>query len=160
MLNSQLKKKHLRGVRKFLEYKDIENAVNWIIGRLISNMRNVTTNENYRLYFSPSIVQLHENVKSDYNYEKDLELMQLEKFDKSIIRKGIQKIYDNLIFEENFYLDDINYLCEKFGFVIDDILKNNISKTLNFKKERQAESGNSQLVFVFESEYKETNNEL
>lgn len=152
MLNSQLKKKHLRGVRKFLKYKNIENAVNWIIGRLISNMRNITTNENYKLYFTPCFVQLDENIESDYSYEKDLELMQLEKFDKSTIRKGIQKIYDNLIFEENFYLEDVSYLCEKFGFVIDDILKNNIPKTFNFKKERQVESGNSQLVFVFGSD--------
>ena len=145
MLKSQLKKSHLKGISRFLQCKNVANAVNWLIERLLNNMRNITTNRKYKLYCAPSFGQLHENIKSNDELEAVLELIELEKFDKDTLKKGLQTICGNLIFEEDF---DIEYFCEKFGFEVSEIVD---TQTINFQKykKEQAESGNSQLVFVF-----------
>ena len=150
ILKSQLKKKHLSSVRSFLEYKNIENAIKWFIQRLLNNMRNITTNKKYKLFFTANFTKLHENIEIEYDYEKTLEKLDLQKMNRNIIKNGLKRVWNESKFDNDFDLDDMKYLCEKFGFVIDDIVVKNMLNTLNFKKEQQVESGNSQLVFVFE----------
>ena len=148
MLKSQLQKSHLKGISRFLQCKNISNAVSWLIERLLNNMRNITTNPKYKLYCAPSFKQLHENIKSNDELEVVLELIELEKFDKATIKKGLQTIWNNSILEEDFDYDDIKYLCEKFEFEVSEIVGTQAINFQKYKKE-QTESGNSQLVFVF-----------
>jgi len=148
MLKSQLQKSHLKGISRFLKCENIANAVSWLIERLLNNMRNITTNQKYKLYCAPSFGQLHENIKSNDELEAVLELMELEKFDRDTIKKGLQSISKNAMFEEDFDYFDMEYLCKKFDLSIKDVFGTDDLVKLNLKKE-QTESGHSQLVFVF-----------
>ena len=148
MLKGQLQKSHLKGISRFLRCENIANAVSWLIERLLNNMRNITTNQKYKLYCAPSFGQLHENIKSNDELDAVLELMELEKFDKDTIKKGLQRIWNNSILEEDFDYFDMEYLCKKFDLSIKDVFGTDDLVKLNLKKE-QTESGHSQLVFVF-----------
>ena len=148
MLKGQLQKSHLKGISRFLQCENISNAVSWLIERLLNNMRNITTNQKYKLYCAPSFGQLHENIKSNDELEVVLELIELEKFDKATIKKGLQTIWENSMFEEDFDYFDMEYLCKKFDLSIKDVFETDDLVKLNLKKE-QTESGHSQLVFVF-----------
>ena len=151
ILKNQLKKCYLNGISRFLNFNDISNAISWLITRIIANMRNITTNSKYKLYCIPSFEQIHENIKSNDELEAMLELMELEKFDRDTLKKGLQTIWNNSILEEDFDYFDMEYLCKKFGFEVSEIIGTQAINLQKYKKE-QAESGHSQLVFVFESE--------
>ena len=152
ILKSQLQKSHLKGISRFLKCENIANAVSWLIERLLNNMRNITTNQKYKLYCAPSFGQLHENIKSNDELEAVLELMELEKFDRDTIKKGLQTIWENSIFEEDFDYFDMEYLCKKFGFEVSQIVGTEAINLQKYKKE-QTESGHSQLMMVFDDEY-------
>ncbi len=152
MLKSQLQKSHLKGISRFLKCENIANAVSWLIERLLNNMRNITTNQKYKLYCAPSFGQLHENIKSNDELEAVLELMELEKFDKDTIKKGLQTIWNNSILEEDFDYFDMEYLCKKFGFEVSEIIGTEAINLQKYKKE-QTQSGHSQLMMVFDDEY-------
>ena len=152
MLKSQLQKSHLKGISRFLKCENIANAVSWLIERLLNNMRNITTNQKYKLYCAPSFGQLHENIKSNDELEAVLELMELEKFDRDTIKKGLQTIWENSMFEEDFDYFDMEYLCKKFGFEVSEIIGTEAINLQKYKKE-QTESGYSQLMMVFDDEY-------
>ena len=152
MLKSQLQKSHLKGISRFLKCENIANAVSWLIERLLNNMRNITTNQKYKLYCAPSFGQLHENIKSNDEIENVIELMELEKFDRDTIKKGLQRIWENSMFEEDFDYLDMEYLCKKFGFEVSQIVGTEAINLQKYKKE-QTQSGHSQLMMVFEDEY-------
>lgn len=151
MLKSQLQKSHLKGISRFLQCENISNAVSWLIERLLNNMRNITTNQKYKLYCAPSFEQLHENVESNDELDAVLGLMELEKFDKATLKKGLLTIWENAMYEEDFDYKDLEYLSKKFGFEVSEIVGTQAISLQKYKKE-QTESGHSQLVFVFESE--------
>lgn len=152
MLKSQLQKSHLKGISRFLKCENISNAVSWLIERLLNNMRNITTNQKYKLYCAPSFGQLHENIKSNDELEAVLELMELERFDKETIKKGLQTIWKNSMFEEDFDYFDMEYLCKKFGFEVSQIVGTEAINLQKYKKE-QTGSGQVQLMMVFDDEY-------
>jgi hypothetical protein len=77
-----------------------------------------------------------------------LSLWNLKKFDRDTIKKGLQTIWENSMFEEDFDYLDMEYLCKKFDLSIKDVFGTDDLVKLNLKKE-QTESGYSQLVFVF-----------
>ena len=135
MLKGQLQKSHLKGISRFLQCENISNAVSWLIERLLNNMRNITTNQKYKLYCAPSFGQLHENIKSNDELEAVLELMELEKFDRNTIKKGLQSIWKNAMFEEDFDYIDMEYLCKKFGFEVSQIVGTEAINLQKFKKE-------------------------
>ncbi|MGE0738272.1 hypothetical protein, partial [Sulfurimonas sp.] len=149
MLKSQLQKSHLKGINKFLKCENIANAVSWLIKRLLNNMRNITTNQKYKLYCAPSFGQLHENIKSNDELEAVLELMELERFDKDTIKKGLQAIWENSMLEEDFDIFDMEYLCQKYNLNLTEIIGCNPHENPKMGQE-QAKSGNFQLFLIFE----------
>ena len=152
MLKSQLQKSHLKGISRFLKCENIANAVGWLIERLLNNMRNITTNQKYKLYCAPSFGQIHENIKSNDELEAVLELMELEKFDRDTIKKGLQSIWKNAMFEEDFDYFDMEYLCKKFGFEVSQIVGTEAINLQKYKKEHTGD-GQVQLMMVFADEY-------
>ena len=148
MLKSQLQKSHLKGISRFLKCENIANAISWLIERLLNNMRNITTNQKYKLYCAPSFKQLHENIESNDELEVIIELIDLEKFDRDTLKNGLQRLWNVSIHEEDFDYFDIEYLCKKFGFEVSEIVEDQANNLQKYKKE-QTESGNSQLVFIF-----------
>ena len=148
MLRSQLQKSHLKGISRFLQCKNILNSVSWLIERLLNNIRNISTNQKYKLYCAPSFKQLHENIESNDELEVIIELIDLEKFDRDTLKNGLQRLWNVSIHEEDFDYFDIEYLCKKFGFEVSEIVEDQANNLQKYKKE-QTESGNSQLVFIF-----------
>jgi hypothetical protein len=152
MLRGQLKKSHLKGIGRFLQCENITYAVSWLITRLLANMRNITTNQRYTLFCAPSFGQLHENIKSNDELEAVLELIDLEKFDRDTIKKGLQTMWENSMYEEDFDYFDMQYLCKKFRFEVSEIVATEAINLQKYKKE-QTQSGQIQLMMVFEDEY-------
>ena len=152
ILKNQLKKCYLNGISRFLNFNDISNAISWLITRIIANMRNITTNPKYKLYCIPSFEQIHENIKSNDELEAMLELMEIEKFDRDTLKKGLQTIWNNSILEEDFDYFDMEYLCKKFGFEVSQIVGTQAINLQKYKKE-QTQSGHLQLMMVFDYEY-------
>lgn len=148
MLRSQLQKSHLKGIKRFLECENIDNAITWLIRRILANMRNITTNKKFRLYCAPSFAQLHENIKSNNDIKIVLELIELEKFDRDTLKNGLQKMLVDSMFDEDFDHFDVEYLCKKFKFEMSEIVGAQVMNLQKYKKE-QTESGHLQLVFVF-----------
>lgn len=154
MLKNQLKKSHLKGISEFIKCENISNAVSWLIARLLNNMRNITTNQKYKLYCAPSFEQVYENIKSNDEHKAMLELMDLEKFDKDTLKKGLQTIWENSMFDEDFDYFDIEYLCKKFGFEVSEIVDTEAIKLQKYKKE-QTQSGQIQLMMNMQVDLKE-----
>lgn len=132
MLREQLKKPHLKAIKKFLFCENIENAISWLITRILANMRNISTNNKYRLYCSPSFVELYEDIKFDDSFESEYMFFELKKFNRDTLKKGIKKIWENLIFEDDFDYLDIEYLCQKYNLDVSSIVEKN--DVMNIKK--------------------------
>ena len=146
ILKNQLKKKHLKAIDRFLKCKNIESAINWLIGRILNNMRN-NINKRYSQYCFPQVIQLYE-VLEEAEKDEAIEVPNLENIDKFILKKGLTQLWKESIFDMDFMYKDMQYLCEKVKLNIDEIIPPETMNLPKFKKE-QAESGNSQLVFVF-----------
>lgn len=149
MLKQQLSKKHLQGIKKFLECKNIENAMQWLISRILNNMRNLTTNGKYKLYCNPSIVEIKEEIFDDHDdYEKMINDIELHKLDKTIIKDGLKKMWLESLYDEEFDYIDFTELCSKFGFEVSEIFE---IATINLQKYRKEQALNcsSQLAIVF-----------
>lgn len=149
ILINQLQKKYLKGVQRFLRCQNIENAIKWIITRIIANMRNIGTTDNrYKLHCTPSFGPLHKNITLNNFYDELLELIEIERLDRNTIKKGLQTLWENLIYEEDFDYYDIEYLCNKYGIKITEIIGTEAIFFQKYKIE-QAENGHFQLFIVF-----------
>lgn len=150
ILINQLQKKYLKGVQRFLRCQNIENAIKWIITRIIANMRNIgtTTDNRYKLHCTPSFGPLHKNITLNNFYDELLELIEIERLDRNTIKKGLQTLWENSIYEEDFDHYDIEYLCNKYGIKITEIIGTEAIFFQKYKIE-QAENGHYQLVIVF-----------
>jgi hypothetical protein len=146
ILKNQLKKKHLKAIDRFFKCENIASAINWLIGRILNNMRN-TISQRYSQYCFPQVIQLYE-VLEEAEKDEAIEVPNLEKIDKFILKEGLTYLWKESIFDMDFMYKDMQYLCEKLELNIDEIIGSEIINLQKYKKE-QAESGNSQLVFVF-----------
>ena len=150
ILINQLQKKYLKGVQRFLRCQNIENAIKWIITRIIANMRNIgtTTDNRYKLHCTPSFGPLHNNITLNNFYDELIELIELEKLDRNILKKGLQTLWKNSIYEDDFDYYDMEYLCNKYGIEITEIIETEAICLQKYKIE-QAENSYFQLVIVF-----------
>lgn len=148
MLKIQLHKKHLKSVQKFYGNKNIENAARWLISRILNNMRNLSTNSKYRLYAAPVFQELHEDIESEVQVEKSIELLDLTKFSQEVIKTGLKRVWEESIYDNDFDVIDFEDLCEKFKLTPFSVLGFEIKNRPEYTVE-QAASGNSQLVFTF-----------
>lgn len=122
ILKTQLKKTHLRGIKNFLMERDIEICIRFLFSRILNTMVNISTNKKYKLYCSPQLVHLNNNIKLDCCHEKDIEILDLYKFDKETIKLGLKKVYKDEIVDRDFDFEDFKGLAEAFGFTPIDIL--------------------------------------
>ena len=113
-------------------------------------MRNIgtTTDNRYKLHCTPSFGPLHKNITLNNFYHELLELIEIERLDRNTIKKGLQTLWENSIYEEDFDHYDIEYLCNKYGIKITEIIGTEAIFFQKYKIE-QAENGHFQLVIVF-----------
>ena len=146
ILKKQLKKKHLKAIDRFFKCENMDSAINWLIGRILNNMRN-TVDQRFSQYCFPQVIQLYE-VLDEAEKDEATEVPNLEKIDKFILKEGLTKLWKESIFDMDFMYKDMQYLCEKLELNIDEIIAPETMNLPKFKKE-QTESGHSQLVLVF-----------
>ena len=148
MLKGQLQKSHLKGISRFLQCENIANAMSWLIERLLNNMRNITTNQKYKLYCAPSFGQLHENIKSNDELEAVLEFMELGRLDKETLKKGLKDVWDDAKYDSDFDFEDFEELCSKFMFNAREVVGSDTLAQLKFSKS-QVSNKHSQLELLF-----------
>ena len=146
ILKKQLKKKHLKAIDRFFKCENMDSAINWLIGRILNNMRN-TVDQRFSQYCFPQVIQLYE-VLDEAEKDEATEVPNLEKIDKFILKEGLTQLWKESIFDMDFMYKDMQYLCEKLELNIDEIIAPETMNLPKFKKE-QTESGHSQLVLVF-----------
>lgn len=148
MLRNQLAKLKLKGIRRFLGFEIVANAVSWLITRILGNMRNITTNQKYKLYCAPSFGQLHENIKSNDELEAVLELIELEKLNRDILKKGLKDVWDDAKYDSDFDFEDFEELCCKFMFNAREVVGSDTLAQLKFLKS-QVSNKHYQLELLF-----------
>ena len=148
ILKSQLQKSHLKGISKFLKCENIDSAINWIIGRVLNNMRNISTNSKFKCFCAPSFKQLNENIKSNYDYETVLELMDLRRFDSQTIMTGLKKVWSEVNYDQDFDHEDFEELCCKFGFTSNEVVGSHTFEEPKLSK-YEVETGQFQLQLLF-----------
>ena len=148
ILKSQLQKSHLKGISKFLKCENIDSAINWIIGRVLNNMRNISTNSKFKCFCAPSFKQLNENIKSNYDYETVLELIDLKKFDSQTIMTGLKKVWSEVKYDQDFDHEDFEELCCKFGYTSNEVVGSHAFEEPKLSK-YEVETGQFQLQLLF-----------
>ena len=82
ILKKQLKKKHLKAIDRFFKCENMDSAINWLIGRILNNMRN-TVDQRFSQYCFPQVIQLYE-VLEEAEKDEAIEVPNLENIDKFI----------------------------------------------------------------------------
>ncbi|KLD97543.1 hypothetical protein [Aliarcobacter butzleri] len=148
VLNNQIKKKHLNGVKRFFKLENIEDKLNWLISRILNNMLNLTTNPKYKLYFNPKKIDIYKgNYQENDDFERIIQILDIQKLDKSIIKEGLCRVWQKAIYDKDFDYLDFTELCEKYGFEADKVLGSHASTQIQFKK-CQAGKFNYQLELI------------
>ena len=148
ILKQQLSKKHLRGIKRFLECKSLENEIRWLISRILNNMRNLTTNRKYLMFCNPAIVEMNEEIYyENHDLENMINNLELQKLDKTTIKNGLIKLWKESVYDKEFDYIDFTDLCNKFGFEADKVVGSHASTQIQFKK-CQAGKFNYQLELI------------
>ena len=148
ILKNQLKKTHLKAIDRFFKYENINSAINWLIGRVLNNMRNISTNSKFKCFCAPSFKQLNENIKSNYDYETVLELMDLKRFDSQTIMTGLKKVWSEVKYDQDFDHEDFEELCCKFGYTSNEVVGSHAFEEPKLSK-YEVETGQFQLQLLF-----------
>ena len=110
------------------------------MSRILNNMRNITTNRNYKLFINLRISNSEYEVYEEHDdFEKMIQILDIQKLDKSIIKEGLCRVWQEAIYDKDFDYIDFTDLCEKYGFEADEVVGSHVSTQIQFKKCR---SGN------------------
>ena len=135
IIKEQLLKKHLQGIQRFFNFDNLENGLKWFISRILNNMRNITTNTNFKLFFNLKISNFEYEVyeKTD-DFEKIIQILDIKKLDKTRIKKGLYKVWQEVRYDKDFDYIDFIELCEKYGFDVDDVVGSYSFNQIQYKK--------------------------
>ena len=135
IIKEQLLKKHLQGIQRFFNFDNLENGLKWFISRILNNMRNITTNTNFKLFINLKISNFEYKVYADNDdFEKMIQILDIQKLDKSIIKKGLYKVWQEARYDKDFDYIDFIELCEKYGFDVDDVVGSYSFNQIQYKK--------------------------
>ena len=135
IIKEHLLKKHLQGIQRFFNFDNLENGLKWFISRILNNMRNITTNTNFKLFINLKISNFEYKVYADNDdFEKMIQILDIQKLDKLIIKKGLSKVWQEARYDKDFDYIDFTELCQKYGFEADDVVESHASTQIKFKK--------------------------
>ena len=136
IIKKQLLKKHLQAIQRFFNFDNLENALKWLMSRILNNMRNITTNRNYKLFLNLKISNFeYEAYEEHDDFEKMIQILDIQKLDKSIIKKGLLKVWEEARYDKDFDYIDFTELCVKYGFDVDEVVGSHTSTQIQFKKQ-------------------------
>ncbi len=148
MLRIQLQKSYLKGTKRFIQSKNIEEALKWLISRILNNSINITTNKKYKLFCRPNFVELHEDIKTECDYITTIELLDLGKTDTKTMKKGLEEVWNEAKYDSSFDYEDFEELCCKFSVNASEIVRSYTLADLKFSK-YQVSNRHSQLELLF-----------
>ncbi len=122
MLKSQLQKTHLQAIKRFFKFKNIKDALKWIVSRILNNAVNITTNKKYLLYCAPNIIQINQAIEIESDYSETIELLDLEKIDTKTMITGLKKVWLEGKYDLDFDYLDFEELCCKFGCKANEVV--------------------------------------
>ena len=135
IIKEQLLKKHLQGIQRFFNFDNLENGLKWFISRILNNMRNITTNTNFKLFINLKISNFEYKVYADNDdFEKIIQILDIKKLDKTRIKKGLYKVWQEARYDKDFDYIDFIELCEKYGFDVDDVVGSYSFNQIQYKK--------------------------
>ena len=136
ILKKQLSKIHLEGIKKFFFNSDnLKNALKWLMSRILNNMRNITTNRNYKLFLNLRISNSEFEAYEEHDdFEKMIQILDIQKLDKSIIKKGLLKVWEEARYDKDFDYIDFTELCEKNGFDVNEVVGSHTFNQIQYKK--------------------------
>ena len=135
IIKEQLLKKHLQGIQRFFNFDNLENGLKWFISRILNNMRNITTNTNFKLFINLKISNFEYKVYADNDdFEKMIQILDIQKLDKSIIKKGLLKVWEEARYDKDFDYIDFTELCEKYGFDVNEVVGSHTFNQIQYKK--------------------------
>ena len=135
IIKEQLLKKHLQGIQRFFNFDNLENGLKWFISRILNNMRNITTNTNFKIFIILKISNFEYKVYADNDdFEKMIQILDIQKLDKLIIKKGLSKVWQEARYDKDFDYIDFIELCEKYGFDVDDVVGSYSFNQIQYKK--------------------------
>ena len=135
IIKEQLLKKHLQGIQRFFNFDNLENGLKWFISRILNNMRNITTNTNFKLFINLKISNFEYEVYADNDdFEKMIQILDIQKLDKSIIKKGLLKVWEEARYDKDFDYIDFTELCEKYGFDVNEVVGSHTFNQIQYKK--------------------------
>lgn len=146
LTKTTLTKTHLSSVKSFLNDKSIDVSIQWLIRRIISNMRNISLDPRYKGYISISFADIYDSmtpIVADQDFEVLID--ELYRLDRLTLLQGLRQVWEDA--KEDFDFDEIDFeeLCEKFGFSVEEVM----GETILLKAEQTA-GGNRQLVLFFD----------
>ena len=135
IIKKQLLKKHLQAIQRFFNFDNLENALKWLMSRILNNMRNITTNKNFKLFIDFKIINFEYEVYADNDdFEKMIQILDIKKLDKTRIKKGLYKVWQEARYDKDFDYIDFIELCEKYGFDVDDVVGSYSFNQIQYKK--------------------------
>ncbi len=148
-----LTKKHLRAIKKrFLGCSNLKNALKFLTGRLLNNMRNANDTKHNFAFKAPKFTGFEDyNINKSYNIDDEIELENLEKKDKVILKEGLKKVWEDGKFDADFDLQDLKDLCFKYKISLYDVIDEKELELPNIGTLR-LESGLKQGFFCFDVE--------
>ena len=147
-----LLKKNLKGVKKFFGCTNLKESLRWFRNRLLNNMQNANNLKHSFAFKPPKFSDFEDyNISKDYDLDLELEIEEIEKFDKETIKKALKKVWKEAKFDPDFNFDDLKDLCNKYKINLYDIIDKEELKAPRigfFKKENGLKQG----YFIFDEE--------
>ena len=141
--------KKLESVQKLLNCSDINLAVQWLVQRLVSNVRNTADKRYAHLHFeNEGNVSAEEyNCTCDYRDIIDDEILlgEIKKLPKKHRINAVRKVWQEARFDLGFDKDDLQYVCKLADISAAEVLDNEVETELKAEKTK---SGHRQLFFV------------
>jgi hypothetical protein len=150
-LKRQLLKTHLRGIKRFFQCENTEQAINWLISRLLNNCQNLSQNRAFSDFIDLDIIKnevLENQSFVESRIENVLMYEEITKLPREAIKGGLLKVFNDVLVDHNFDLLDFEELCKKFCFKTIEVIGYDPRQAPSTKAEL-TESGNSQLTLIF-----------
>ena len=147
-----LTKKHLRAIKRFFGCKNLKTAIDFLVSRLLNNMRNANAEKHNFAFKAPKFTDVEDyNINKSYDIDTEIELENLQKADKDILKEGLKKVWSESKFDADFDLQDLKDLCAKYKISLYDVIDEKELELPNLGTLR-LDNGLKQGFFVFDEE--------
>jgi len=144
-----LDKKYLKAIKKFYKCKNVKSAINFLIQRILNNMKNAGNTKHKFAFKPPKFGDFDiNNISNTYVLDEEIEIENLQKLDKETLKKGLKRVWEEAKFDEDFDLEDLKNLCSKYNINLYNVIKKEELESPNFGS-YELKNGTKQTFLVF-----------